>query len=590
MKATRLGLWSSALLAICLHAQGLSAQPPPPGETDEATKIARAKVLFESGSKAYEGREFTQALELFARSRDVIASVPNTRSVAQCLFLLNRLDEAQEMYEELLTRFGDQLNESARTAVVTRMEEIHGRLASLDVAANVDGIVVIDGRQRGKLPLVAPIHALPGRHVVRVLKDGYETFEREVSIGVGETLSLDARLNLVGRSGKLRVTGAAALTGADLYVDGGVVGQLPWDGSLAPGPHVIFVRRGDLGSAPREVTLVEGQAVRTTEDAAPLGPDVRILVSSATASLLIDGVRVGRGSWRGRLPVGDHTIKATDEGHVTLVETLTAGLDDGQFERKLQVKQQRSRWLTEKTGTPWLDVLGGSALSPSMQSTAEATCSAGGCSVGRGLLVGLRGGYEFRNGLSIEAGGGYLRLTKSVLREKQSAFGPGDLQVATYLAHDQVRISGPFFSIGAGYHVELGPVVGLSAHTHLVGLVAGTQDIMHVSASAGGTSADATVASSGGVSRAFALLVMPSAEVTFALGPFHTAVGLALGLQLLDGPLNTNGEVVVARGEALCHSYPAPVQCAPGARLFANERTYGPFAVWVPNVALGYRF
>src|SRR5262249_49987297 len=153
----------------------------------------------------------------------------NTKNAAYCLYRLDRFDEALDLYEDLLTRFGAQLDESTKASLGPRMQELRRKLGSLDVAANVDGAIVIDGRLRGRLPLLAPLRLLPGRRVVRVLKDGYEPFERSVVAKVGETIPLDAKLKPLARSGRLAVEAQGA-TGADVFIDGAPVGKIPWEG------------------------------------------------------------------------------------------------------------------------------------------------------------------------------------------------------------------------------------------------------------------------------------------------------------------------------------------------------------------------
>ena len=107
----------------------------------------------------------------------------------------------------------------------------------------------------------------------------------------------------LAESGRLRVEDDR-LAGADLFIDGTLVGQLPWEGALEPGAHYYSVRRGNIGSAPREANVVVGQKAIATVEAGTLIGELRIVVQPASAALTLNGVPVGKGLWRGRLPAG----------------------------------------------------------------------------------------------------------------------------------------------------------------------------------------------------------------------------------------------------------------------------------------------
>src|SRR5690606_24131948 len=108
-----------------------------------------------------------------------------------------------------------------------------------------------DGRARANLPLTIAVRVLPGKRVVRVLADGYVTFERTVAVEAAQTARIEAKLEPLKDAGLLRIEATDAL-GADVHVDGAIVGQSPWEGTLGPGSHVVWVAKGDLGSAPKK--------------------------------------------------------------------------------------------------------------------------------------------------------------------------------------------------------------------------------------------------------------------------------------------------------------------------------------------------
>src|SRR5262245_31847177 len=125
-----------SLAAACAAAAPARAEPAP---TDP--KLERAKVLFRSGTDAYKAGGCEPAIEFFLRSRELAPAAQNTHNSAYCLAQLGRLDEALELYEELFTKFGEHLSDKERAAAASSLQELRRKLGSLEIGANVDGIV-----------------------------------------------------------------------------------------------------------------------------------------------------------------------------------------------------------------------------------------------------------------------------------------------------------------------------------------------------------------------------------------------------------------------------------------------------------------
>jgi tetratricopeptide (TPR) repeat protein len=191
-------------LALALIATPLRAEP----SSASADTRAAAQQLFERGLVLLDAGDEERALDHFLRSRALVPGKGNTANAAHCLHELGRFDEALELYEVLATRFAADLSEDTQRRLVPAMESLRERVGAVMVTANVEGSVLIDGRPRGRLPLTGPVRLLGGRRVVRVLKDGYATFEGTVDVRVGETQRLDAVLKPLAEAGQLRLRGS----------------------------------------------------------------------------------------------------------------------------------------------------------------------------------------------------------------------------------------------------------------------------------------------------------------------------------------------------------------------------------------------
>jgi tetratricopeptide (TPR) repeat protein len=170
------------------------AQPVPNVPPGAASDEAEAQRLFHEGNALRNAGDLEQALARYLASRRLVGALPNTWNAAICLAELGRHDEALELYEELLVRFAHDLGEPDRTEVRRQIARLLPLLGRLDVHANVDAALAIDGRARGSLPSAAPIRVLPGRHHVVVRRAGYQPFEVIVGVRAGERLSVQAVL------------------------------------------------------------------------------------------------------------------------------------------------------------------------------------------------------------------------------------------------------------------------------------------------------------------------------------------------------------------------------------------------------------
>jgi hypothetical protein len=591
------------------HSAGTPSEPAGPGDAapadadaaspDQTRKLEDAKELFRKGNELRSAGDYQGALDMYLASRRALPSIPNTLNAALTLDHLGRFDEALEMYEDLLTRF-THLDNRDRRGVANAMRVLRGKLGSLDVSSNVNGVLLVDGRQRGKLPLTSPVPVLPGRHVVRVLKDGYDAFEENISIKVRQKKLIDARLKRLLHVGKLRVDDPA-LAGADLFIDGGKVGTLPWEGTLAPGTHRYRVRKGDIGTAPRSAVVVEGQTVLVEVKAGPLSGDLRFAVDPPTAELYIDGVRVGHEQWQGRLPVGEVQVLAREYGYHPEQRTLHIEPNRGNtIALKLRVDSDSPRWGRPEPGKPWAEAFAGFGLFGSFGSDMEAGCNQGACSkqgIAHGPVAGLRGGWQFPFGVSVELGVGYLSLSKTLTRTLHDTYdgGNGDSVAVAYEYTDHIRFQGPLALVGAGYPIELSKRISLALRADVGVVFAGVRDVLDAEASALGKTVPAEVQNSGKTVRSAAVFVDPEARLVWKFGALHAGLGLGAFIFPVTGPRLETGDTRVVGTDSCDRNPPPPnqtrpVDCAKNTAKVAGERGYAPFVVFVPTLVAGYTF
>jgi hypothetical protein len=554
--------------------------------------VAEAKEIFSRGLALLDAGDLERALDYFLRSRALVPGKGNTANAAHCLERLGRYDEALELYEELVTRFASELGPENRARLGPAMAALRSRVGSALVIANVDGaLVMIDGRARGRLPLAHAVRVLAGRHRAQVLKDGYESAEAPFLVAAGETANVDLPLRPLAQAGRLRIEDPSN-EGAEVLVDRVRVGTAPWEGTLAPGAHLVWVAAGDRGSAPARAIVVQGQTATLRVTSGKLGPSVSIDVEPTTAELSLDGVALGPGPWVGRLPVGAHALSASEAGYVATTTSLLepdAGEALPHVVITLAVDPRHPRWPRRAVGTLRVEAFAAVAAGRALGSDAEAWCATP-CAHTLGGVVGGRVGFRFPSGASVDLVGGYVTLGESFTRVRTTGFvSEGVPRSITYTLADDAHLRGPFVGVAGGYAAQLRPWLALVSRVTAGVLFAGASDPITGSATTATGSAPIVVSGRGQRVTSIDPFVEPELGLEVRAAGFHVGVGLGLAAFVGVGP--PYGHDLLEVEPAGCSSAkPAAPACAPASTLVASERANGPFALLLPTLSAGYGF
>ena len=542
-----------------------------------------------------EAGDAERALDFFLRSREAYASPQNTINAALCLERLGRFDESLEMYEFALSTLADKLDADDRAAIARASTTLLQKVANLQVSANTTGAVLIDGRERGKVPQAVPLRVLGGKHVVRIVKDGYRTYEATIDVKPGESARVDGKLEPLAAAGQLRIEDTTA-EGAEVFVDGAALGKAPWEGTLGPGPHVVWSRSGDVGSAPTSVIVLQGQTGLIRLHSGPLGPTARITVHPSTAQIVLDGAPVGIGTFELRLPIGAYGVEAREVGYFPAVARFRVGADaaPARVSLTLAIDPKDPRWpqpIEVVPGHVWVGALGGVALGATLGSGAEAGCPSA-CAdnpIVTGGLVGARAGYRFRFGTSMELTAAYLSLGLSSDRTRTAVFPTNAPRFTVhYDLHDHIRLSGPLLMVGASHRIPLLKWVHLMPRASVGVLLGHVRNPVTGAASTNAEPVRVQIRGAGDSMPATRVVLAPELGAVVPWRQFELGLALAVAIVPGDGPTFSQSTVEVA--PSCSPTSPGAVGCAPSSSLLANERALGAFYVWVPQVTLGYVF
>lgn len=318
MRLTRLRLWAFGplmiLFAIVLNASTASAQASCP-------KTGRYKVKIDSapqGATVYIGDKSCGPVgntpwtgKLNSGEYTVIIETPGYEPTSK-RFKVARLRKQQELFVPL-----------------TRQPQLEIRA---DADRNLIGATVtIDGVPQGAIqgPLVMKL--TPGRHLVEIKKEGFETLTQWVDLAATPTLTLTPTLkeNAKPKFGVIVVE--ADVQDAEVYIDGN---KHPDNtpsviNNVIEGVHVIEVKKAPGPPWRQTVTVTANQQTKVRAELAPLlhgGVGViRVLSDAPGARASIDGIDMGP------VPVDIKDVKAGEH----IVQVKAEGFQPG--EKKVMV-------------------------------------------------------------------------------------------------------------------------------------------------------------------------------------------------------------------------------------------------------------
>lgn len=112
--------------------------------------------------------------------------------------------------------------------------------------------------------------------------------------------------------------------GADIVIDGILVGTVPFEGLIAlePGQHTIQVRKRGFAERTEIVDLRRGDELELELDLVPFSGVVRVTSNLPAADLWVDGRPYGPIPFDGEIPIGEHVVRAVALGHVPVERQL----------------------------------------------------------------------------------------------------------------------------------------------------------------------------------------------------------------------------------------------------------------------------
>ncbi|GIW32973.1 PEGA domain-containing protein [Meiothermus sp.] len=175
-------------------------------------------------------------------------------------------------------------------AAVTPVQPVQPGTGTLSVNSNPSGAqVLVEGRVVGSTPLNLVVR--PGRVDVELRLGGYQPFRTSVQVRPGETAVVNANLTPVVQNGLLQISSNPQ--GAQVLVNGRVVGNTPLNLTVQPGRYDIELRLGGYQGFRTSVAVDNGQTVPVNVNLQALRGALEVF-TNVEARIFLDGREVGQ--------------------------------------------------------------------------------------------------------------------------------------------------------------------------------------------------------------------------------------------------------------------------------------------------------
>jgi hypothetical protein len=167
------------------------AQPAGGGKVD-------AQSLMQSGLKLIDAKDYLGALAIFKTAYERFPSAKILLNIGTTLVYLGRDADAANAYERfLLAKDTDPKQHKAIEKLLAKLDKTVGRI---DLTATpADAQIAIDDEDWLHVVQAPTWRVTPGKHAIRVRRDGYEPKTKSVDVAAGESASIEITLVAVAR-------------------------------------------------------------------------------------------------------------------------------------------------------------------------------------------------------------------------------------------------------------------------------------------------------------------------------------------------------------------------------------------------------
>jgi len=160
-----------------------------------AQDVEQARQSFRKGVERFKSEDYTGALFSFEESYRILPRVTTLFNIGMCQKALILNLEALATFQRFLDEDVADTHPLMRQDAMEALDELEEKVGKIRIEGAPDGsLLTLDGRQAIETPIERPLFVDPGRHIVRVSKSGFESFETAVIVEAGAEVTLKSIL------------------------------------------------------------------------------------------------------------------------------------------------------------------------------------------------------------------------------------------------------------------------------------------------------------------------------------------------------------------------------------------------------------
>lgn len=129
--------------------------------------MQEARTRYDRGQELFNDGAYEQAMLEFDRAYELAPASLLLFNVGQVALVLRDYPKAISAFEQYLCEMGDKVPEGRRDQVNEALDTAYGRIAYLEITADVEGTeIIVDDISRGTTPLDGPVIVNAGRHTI----------------------------------------------------------------------------------------------------------------------------------------------------------------------------------------------------------------------------------------------------------------------------------------------------------------------------------------------------------------------------------------------------------------------------------------
>ena len=152
-----------------------------------------AKAAFKEGTALFHDGRFEEAALIFRKANTLSPNWKLLYNIGQSEASAKHHGLALQAFEEYLSEGGDDIGEPRRSELAEEISRLRGIVGEVSVKAPDGAAIFVNGRRRGTAPLPGSMPVPAGKlNTIKIEQDGEIILEREVRVGSGRSIKVDA--------------------------------------------------------------------------------------------------------------------------------------------------------------------------------------------------------------------------------------------------------------------------------------------------------------------------------------------------------------------------------------------------------------